>query len=286
MSILFRDLLKIKAVRSKDVFLYNKKARDKKINIYKDRNTNVIFIKKKLIKNYYQKRNYNDDIVIIKKKYNLKNPINIYDQDYKRRINFIRFSKKKKLLDVGSALGDFLLLAKKKFKIAEGVELNEKHRKKSSKYLNIYKNLDEVENKYDVITLFHVLEHVPDQIKFVNTIYNKLNKNGYLYLEIPCAHDYLLNLNSYKNFILWSEHLVLHTKNSIIKLLENSNFKNITVNFVQRYDANNLMGWLIDGKPGGHEKYNYFNNNLNLLYKRSIEKKELSDTIFITARKK
>ena len=47
MSNLFKDLLKIKAVKSKDVFLYSKKTRDKKINIYKDRNTNVIFIKKK-----------------------------------------------------------------------------------------------------------------------------------------------------------------------------------------------------------------------------------------------
>ncbi len=286
MSNLFKDLLKIKAVKSKDVFLYSKKTRDKKINIYKDRNTNVIFIKKKLTKNYYQKRNYNDDVITIKKRYNLKNPIKIYVKDYKRRINFIKTSKKKKLLDVGSALGDFLQLVKKKFKIAEGVELNEEHRKKSSKYLNIYKNLDEVENKYDVITLFHVLEHVPDQIKFINTIYNKLNKSGYLYLEVPCAHDYLLDLNSYKNFILWSEHLVLHTKNSIIKLLKNSNFKNVNVNFVQRYDANNLMGWLIDGKPGGHERYNHFNNSFNIFYKRLIEKKEVSDTIFITARKK
>ena len=47
MSNLFKDLIKINAVKSKNVFLYSKYARDKKINIYKDYNTDVIFIKKK-----------------------------------------------------------------------------------------------------------------------------------------------------------------------------------------------------------------------------------------------
>ena len=67
MSNLFKDLIKINAVKSKNVFLYSKYARDKKINIYKDYNTDVIFIKK------------NQIIIIIKKKvtkkisYRLKN---------------------------------------------------------------------------------------------------------------------------------------------------------------------------------------------------------------------
>lgn len=285
MSNLFKDLLKINAVKSKNVFLFSKYARDKKINIYKDYNTNVIFIKKKLDNHYYQKKSYKKDILSIKK-FNLKNPIKIYDQDNIRRINYIKSSNKKTILDIGSANSDFLQLAKKKFKIAEGVEPNDKQRKQTSKYFKIYNNLNEVENSFDVITLFHVLEHVPNQIQFMDTINKKLNKNGMLYIEIPCAQDFLLNLNSYRNFILWSEHLVWHTKNSMIKLLKFCNFKNISVNFVQRYDVNNLMGWLIDGKPGGHEKYNYFKNNISLFYKNLIEKKQVSDTIFISAKKK
>lgn len=285
MSNLFKDLIKINAVKSKNVFLYSKYARDKKINIYKDYNTDVIFIKKKPDNYYYQKKSYEKDILSIKK-YKLKNPIKIYDQDNIRRVNYIKSSYNKTILDIGSANSDFLQLAKKNFKIAEGVEPNEKQRKQTLKHFKIYKNLNEVKNSYDVITAFHVLEHVPNQIKFIESINNKLNKNGILYLEIPCAQDFLLNLNSYRNFILWSEHLVLHTKNSIIKLLKFCNFKNISVNFVQRYDINNLIGWLIDGKPGGHEKYKYFKKRNNLFYKSIIEKKQISDTIFISAKKK
>ena len=130
MSNLFKDLIKINAVKSKNVFLYSKYARDKKINIYKDSNTDVIFIKKKPDNYYYQKKSYEKDILSIKK-YKLKNPIKIYDQDNIRRVNYIKSSYNKTILDIGSANSDFLQLAKKNFKIAEGVEPNEKQRKQT-----------------------------------------------------------------------------------------------------------------------------------------------------------
>jgi len=58
----------------------------------------------------------------------------------------------------------------------------------------------------------------------------------------------------------WSEHLILYTEQSLIKLLNVVGFHNIKIIYYQRYNIFNHLNWLSNGKPGGH-KNNKFNDN-------------------------
>ena len=280
MSTLFSYLIKIKAVKKKNIILFSSESRDKKINIYRDRKSKVIFIKGNVNKLYYQNKSLKNDLSILKK-LNLKKQNTFYNLDTKRRIMSVIKSKKYNLLDIGSGNGDFLKISKKYFHKVVGVEPNTYQSHLLSKKFKIYKSVDEIKEKYSVISLFHVLEHVADQISFLTKIKKKLKSGGYLFIEIPHAEDLMLDFNSYKKFILWSEHRVLHTKKSISKLLRHVGFAKFSVKFIQRYNANNHLGWLLNSMPGGHEKTKLVNNYVNNKYIKELKKRGKTDTLFI-----
>jgi 2-polyprenyl-3-methyl-5-hydroxy-6-metoxy-1,4-benzoquinol methylase len=92
------------------------------------------------------------------------------------------------LLDIGCGNGDFLLLCRDKgFKIA-GVERSEaaaelcRKRGLNSVYV---KELGDLKDTFDIITLFDVAEHLEDPKAFFAEIYHKLNPNGIVYIETP-----------------------------------------------------------------------------------------------------
>jgi 2-polyprenyl-3-methyl-5-hydroxy-6-metoxy-1,4-benzoquinol methylase len=108
-----------------------------------------------------------------------------------KKLNWIRERHKSpgRLLDFGCGTGHFLYGAKSKGWLVSGVEPNENARNYAiSKHkLNIYDNLAELkkENKYDVITLFHVLEHVHDIKGTIKSLLELLKKRGTIYIAVP-----------------------------------------------------------------------------------------------------
>ena len=46
------------------------------------------------------------------------------------------------------------------------------------KKINVFENINSFEKKFDVITLFHVLEHLPYQIKTLKVLKSKLRNKG------------------------------------------------------------------------------------------------------------
>jgi SAM-dependent methyltransferase len=148
----------------------------------------------------------------------------------------------------------------------------------------MYENLDEIDQKFDVVTLFHVLEHIPNQIETLKNIKKVIHKKGKLFIEIPHANDLLLNLKVFRNFTLWSEHLVLHTKFSIIKYLKISGFKIDKVVFIQRYNFLNHLRWFLEGKPDGHSiNQKIYDKDIIRSYEKFLVKNQLTDTIFVEA---
>lgn len=132
--------------------------------------------------------------------------------------------EEKKLLDIGCGTGEFLINAKNKNWKTVGVELNENARKKATdKNLEIYKSLDAINNqKFDVITLWHVLEHLPDLDKQINKITSLLNKNGTLIIAVPNYKSY--DAQYYKEF--WAaydtpRHLWHFSQNAIKNIFKN-----------------------------------------------------------------
>lgn len=107
-----------------------------------------------------------------------------------KKVKFIKsFKNKGKLLDYGCGTGEFLKAAKNQGWKASGIEPNEKARTQANLKLNnkVKGSIEEVEKskRYDVITLFHVLEHVHDLRKTCKRLITHLNTDGYLIIAVP-----------------------------------------------------------------------------------------------------
>ncbi len=114
------------------------------------------------------------------KKRNLKNKLSIADAN----------TNKGKLLDIGCGIGDFLLIAKNSGWEVTGVEPSLHANDISEKRLEsrIYKSIDELKDEklfFDLITMWHVLEHVPDLNAQTDFLYQVLKPGGKLVVAVP-----------------------------------------------------------------------------------------------------
>ncbi|MAP55667.1 class I SAM-dependent methyltransferase [Altibacter sp.] len=96
------------------------------------------------------------------------------------------------VLDIGAGTGDFLKAAKDKGWSVTGVEPNETARALSQKKdIELLKNLEAVtEKQFDVVTLWHVLEHLPDLETTVTKIESLVAPGGYLIIAVPNYRSY------------------------------------------------------------------------------------------------
>jgi SAM-dependent methyltransferase len=94
--------------------------------------------------------------------------------------------KKGKLLDYGCGTGDFLLACKNDGWLADGVEPGEAARTLAlQKGISVSESLREASNTFNLITLWHVLEHVPDLNQTLQQLYDKLAIDGSLLVAVP-----------------------------------------------------------------------------------------------------
>ena len=138
---------------------------------------------------------------------------------------------------------------------------------------------------YDVCVSFHVIEHLENPIQTLKLIREKIKNNGIIIIEVPHANDYLIselkNIN-FKKFTLWSQHLILHTRESLKLILEKSGFVDISISGIQRYPISNHINWMVNGKPGGHNSdFSSIDSCLlNKAYQESLNRIDATDTLF------
>jgi 2-polyprenyl-3-methyl-5-hydroxy-6-metoxy-1,4-benzoquinol methylase len=106
-----------------------------------------------------------------------------------------KFSTKKNnfsVLDFGCGTGGFLAQCKSSGLQVSGVEPSEKARAIASKKTDseIKKSLDDLRSNFDVITLFHVLEHVPELNQTLMRLASLLEKNGTMFIAVPNHESY------------------------------------------------------------------------------------------------
>lgn len=91
------------------------------------------------------------------------------------------------LLDIGAGTGDFLLAAKNKGWNTSGVEPNpDAFALAENKGVFLSKNFQGFQEKqFDVITMWHVLEHVPDLEMQIFQIKKLLKEDGLLVVAVP-----------------------------------------------------------------------------------------------------
>lgn len=129
------------------------------------------------------KRNLLENLYQIVKKVTIKSKLKMIDN---LDIQY------KTILDIGCGTGDFLLAAKQSGWLVEGYEPNLKAKEIAQvKGLNIVDHLDKIEtNSIDVITMWHVLEHVSDLDLQLNTIQRILKKDGIVLIAVPNYKSY------------------------------------------------------------------------------------------------
>jgi len=133
---------------------------------------------------------------------------------------------KGRILDIGAGTGDFLLECKNQNWDILGIEPNDKAKGialgKGIKFVDTIEKLES--NSFDVITMWHVLEHVPDVEHQVAELKRLLKPSGTIIIAVPNFKSY--DANHYKEF--WAaydvpRHLWHFSKTAIEKLFDKQN---------------------------------------------------------------
>ena len=207
------------------------------------------------------------------KKVNLKTKLRLIENQHQ---------KKGSLLDIGTGTGDFIAHAQERGWSVLGVEPNFNARKLAEKKgVEVREELTDIQNeKFDVITLWHVLEHLPNLEESIKKIALILNDHGTLIIAVPNYRSY--DANYYKSF--WAaydvpRHLWHFSKESINRLFAKHNIE--VQNIKPMWFDSFYVSLLSEEYKTGHK--NWLKAFLLGLYSnlRGIATKEYSSHIYI-----
>jgi SAM-dependent methyltransferase len=154
----------------------------------------------------------------------------------------------------------------------------------------VYRRLSDVPfQHYQVATLFHVYEHLSDPIGVLEELRQRLAPGADLIIEVPHARDLLISLARNENFCahtFWSEHLFLHTRETLTALVRAAGFDVVSIQGVQRYPVANHLYWLTKGKPAGHVEWSMLvDERLDTAYEAVLAGLDMTDTLVLRGKK-
>lgn len=286
-----KTLNRVGAISEKRVELLSSKTRDNEnLNVYRDTGSGVIFIGD----------HYVGDDEYVRGEYRNKNVLHAQTKgrdyedikDAERRLgSYSQFITAKNICDFGCGAGSFLKLSKSVANKVYGIELQQNYVDELNKNgIECHAKIEGIRNPLDVISLFHCFEHLPNPTVVLENLHTRLKKNGdgTLIIEVPHARDFLidqLKLQDFIDFTLWSQHLVLHTRDSLRLILADAGFKNIVIQGVQRYSLANHLYWLSNKKPGGHKSLlsAFQTPELVVNYEQALARIDATDTLVAIA---
>lgn len=98
-----------------------------------------------------------------------------------------RYEPNGKILDIGCGTGSFLGQMKSKGYLTYGMEPDERARTIASSSSNVVANLEQTKSSapYSIVTLWHVLEHLPHPSQTLKTIHAITTSNALLVIAVP-----------------------------------------------------------------------------------------------------
>ncbi len=132
------------------------------------------------------------------------------------------------ILDIGCGTGHFLNTCKHNRWNVLGVEPNDTARTIASKNnIDVFEKISDLpEKQFDIITMWHVLEHIPDINNLLSAVHKRLTKNGRLIVAVPNVAS--LDAQLYKD--KWAaydvpRHLYHFTQKTMAKMMSKHKFK-------------------------------------------------------------
>ena len=166
-----------------------------------------------------QETNYLENVDYRKKRFAMER-LDIVQRHLKRPATSVH------LLDVGCGTGWFLEVARDRGYVVSGVEIGRELAQFTSKKLGVTIHTVSLtglpsSEKFDVITLFDVLEHVSDPRALLKSIRDHLNPGGIALLFTPNLDSVGITLlRELSSLIMPAEHLFYFTPASLRRLIE------------------------------------------------------------------
>ena len=142
-----------------------------------------------LLEEHYQKEYYRE---WVEKQMKKRIPM------WKRRLqDLLKFKTSGRLLDVGFGPGTFLNLAREKGFDVCGTEISEYACQyvRENFGIEVFKGILEEAcfpaNHFDLVTVWHTLEHIPDPKATLNEIHRVLDEDGLLVVAVPNLDNYI-----------------------------------------------------------------------------------------------
>lgn len=149
--------------------------------------------------------------------------------------NFVSSLRNKKILDIGCGMGIFLEVAQARGYETKGIDINKNvlHLASSSVRDNILItdiNLFEAKEKFDIITMWYVLEHLPNPEEVIEKVWSMLKYGGIFAVSTPNGYGATARFKpSWYYSIVPEDHIFEFNPKSLSILLTRNKFKVVKV---------------------------------------------------------
>ncbi len=164
-------------------------------------------------------------------------------------------------LDIGCSFGWFLKKIKNAGFKAQGIEPSKKVylETKKIKDIKVYNDFfpsNKIKNKFDVISLMDVFEHIEDPTNFIQSVSNQLKDNGILIIKVPNSKAllyryikliYIISFSKLKEPFrrMWqvvfnTPHYYYYNKKNLSKLLQNNGLSLINYFEMGEFDSKRI----------------------------------------------
>ena len=214
-----------------------------------------------------------------------------YNQNKLRAKLLSSIAVNKLVLDFGCGEGGLLANIKPFVKACAGVEQSKILRERivNKHKIQVFSEIEDVKGKFDIITLFHVIEHLKTPIEDLIKFKENLADENEIIIETPNSDDALLSFyksKPFSNFTYWGCHVFLFTTNTLQEVARKAGFKVNYIKQIQRYSISNHLHWLAKGKPDGHRIWNFLDSpELNEAYENTLSRLGIADTLLMSISK-
>lgn len=266
------------------------------INYLMCQNCNHVYTDKRVSDNVLTKF-YAENEDYFKTVYTNTRILRLREQIFRPKIKHVkRYSKGKKWLDIGSGDGAAVVAAKSEGFDVLGIEISDSSRRFAKKYRKIelygkplLEYAKSTKPKWDIISFFGVLEHLPDPVEHLGLSNRLLKKDGIIVLELPNYNSLSTQVQNVSKLIdrhlVPYAHIMMFTLKSAKFILNKTGFRPISCWFWGQ-DVLQLLKYLrlLDKQFANSDLSKILSENINQL-QLVFDKNKMSDEFMIIGRK-